>query len=97
MKRRRSRSDRQISLTFKYAELLRAIVRDLDNLDRLIPAEVSRHGCLFSSQTQGEEMALVEGRKNDLLRYVQTVCRDHVRWGNKLLEKGWRANGGGQA
>ena len=83
---RASGRDRQIALTFRYAEQLRSIVRDLRNIDALIPAEASRHGCLFS---KGEEAAIIEARKSDLLGYIQSICRDHVLWGEKLLREGW--------
>lgn len=38
---------------------------------------------------QDEAQALIVARKNDLLSYIQTVCRDHVLWGGKVIEQGW--------
>jgi hypothetical protein len=81
--------DEQEMIAFRYRENLLSLIRDLENIDRLIPAESSRYGCLMNSKTQAEEMALIEGRKKDLLRYIQTVCRDHIIWSKKLLDAGW--------
>lgn len=80
----------QESLTFEYREQLDAIVRDMENIDRLIPAESSRCGCLMDSKKQGNEMAIIEARKSKLLTYIQTICRDHIVWSKKLLDKGWK-------
>lgn len=81
--------EQQQYIAFNYRENLEAIVRDLKNIDSLIPAESSRHGCLFDKATHGEESAIVEARKNDLLRYIQTICQDHIIWSQKLLDAGW--------
>lgn len=72
---------------FRYQENLRSIVRDLRAIDSLIPAEVSRHGCLMDPRRLGEEMAIIEARKSDLLRYIQTICHDHIRWSDRLLNE----------
>jgi hypothetical protein len=90
------RMDRQEAVAFRYHERLHDIVRDLENIDRLIPAEASRHGSMVKDQ---HASAIIEARKSDLLRYIQTICRDHIFWGNKLLNEGWiakRGNGGGK-
>jgi len=86
-----SARENQIHLTFRYAENLKTIVRDLRAIDTLIPAEMSRHGCLFNG---GEEAAIIEARKSDLLVYIQSICRDHILWGEKLLQEGWEVRQG---
>ncbi len=83
---KRTKLERQVALTFDYAENLRSIVRDLESIDRLVPAESSRIGCLMKDS---EASAIIEHRKKDLLRYVQVICRDHIHWSKKLLKKGW--------
>lgn len=69
-----------------YRDVLRAILRDLRNIDALIPAESSRLG--WHSKKGDREAALnIEWRKNDLLRYIQTICRDHIYWAERALKK----------
>jgi hypothetical protein len=36
-----------------------------------------------------EAAAIIQARKNDLLGYIQTICRDNQYWGQKLLADGW--------
>jgi hypothetical protein len=38
-----------------------------------------------------EASYLIIGRKDDLLSYIQTIARDHVLFGQQLLDKGWTA------
>lgn len=83
---RRSRQDRQESHCFRYYEELRSILRDLETIDGLIPAEVSR---ISLGQQRDESTAIIVGRKDDVLRYIQTICRDHLHYGKKLLNDGW--------
>jgi hypothetical protein len=70
---------------FQCQENLRSIVRDLEHIDILIPAESSRHGSHMNRKTHGEEMAIIEARKSVLLGYIQVICRDHIRWSKRLL------------
>ena len=92
MKKRRSANEAQIALTFEYHERLADIVRDLEALDNILPHEISRTGCLMDSKRQGNEIAIIEYRKKELMSYIQTICRDHVVWSKKLLDRGWRAS-----
>ncbi len=78
--------DAQVMLTFRYREQLDSIVRDLERIDKLTPCESSRHGCLM----KGEAAAIIEARKDALLRYIQVICRDHILWSKKLLDEGWK-------
>jgi hypothetical protein len=80
---------KQVALTFDFHQGLDFILKDLSNIDRMIPAETSRYGCLIKDK---EAQAIVEARKSDLLGYIQTICRDHALWGKKLLDKGWRVS-----
>jgi hypothetical protein len=89
--KRETAAEAQQSVAFDYHENLTSIVRDLKSIAGLIPAETSRCGCLFDCKTCGEEMAIIEARKDDLLTYIRTICEDHIIWSNKLLEKGWIA------
>jgi hypothetical protein len=68
---------------FEYQERLRDILRDLEAIDLLIPRESNRIGCL---QPGSESAAIIEHRKTNLLKYIQVICRDHLFWGNKLLD-----------
>jgi hypothetical protein len=78
--------EQQRMIAFEYRENLDAIVRDLQNIDLLIPRESSRCSLFVKD---GEAQAIIEARKNDLLGYIQTICRDHIRWSEKLLKGGW--------
>jgi hypothetical protein len=82
-----NRLEQQRAIAFDYHELLTAIVRDLENLDRLIPPESSRHP--FVSKMGDNARYLIVARKDDLLGYIQTICRDHIEWGRKRLTAGW--------
>jgi hypothetical protein len=85
-KKKRDRiSDKDMEI-FRYQENLRTLIRDLKNIDRIIPSESSRHGCLVGKK-DAEAAAIIEARKSDLLGYIQTVCRDHILWGSKLLKQ----------
>lgn len=53
-------------------------------IQRVIPEECSRHGC---NQPDAEASAIIEDRKIELLDYIQTICRDHLLWGRKLLKR----------
>lgn len=88
--KKRSLSEEQEALAFDYHENLSSIVRDLKAIDRLIPAESSRHGCLFDHKSEGEAAAIIEARKADLLSYIQSICRDHVWFSERLMKRGWK-------
>ena len=75
----------QVALTFDYHDRLSSVVEDLETINRLIPREFARWGCL----AKGEAAAIIEGRKRDLLSYIQTICRDHILWSKKLMKQGW--------
>jgi len=75
----------QEMIAFEFRELLEQIVRDLENLEKLVPAESSRTIC----NLKGNPLYIIEARKTKLLNYVQVVLRDHIYWGKKLLDKGW--------
>lgn len=62
-------------------------VKDLRKIDSLIPAEISR---IPTVACKDNASAIIVGRKDDLLSYIQTICRDHMHWGGMELEKGWR-------
>jgi hypothetical protein len=81
----------QEGVAYGLHQQLNAILRDLRSIDSLIPAESARTNCLLDPKTQGNEMCIIEGRKIDLLRYIQTICRDHIAWGQPLLDRGWTA------
>lgn len=72
-------------LAFRYFENLKGVLRDLQHLDSLIPKETSR----LAYMLDGEACAIAIARKDDLLNLIQTMCRDHLLWGNKLLADGW--------
>ena len=80
--------ERQEMIAFEFKEALEDIVRDLSHIDAMCPAEIARHGCLVKDT---EAAAIIEARKADFLSYIQTIARDHVHWGRKLLERGWLA------
>lgn len=89
-KKRRSKLERQTTLTFRYYEQLRSILRDLKSIDKLIPKEISR---IPTVSTLDNASAIIVGRKDDLLAYIQTICRDHMYWSEKLMNEkapGWR-------
>jgi hypothetical protein len=84
MKRKTKLSD-QHDMTFNYHQNLTYILRDLQAIDRLIPREAS----LSPHKLTGEAAAIIVHRKDNLLRMIQTICRDHLLRGNKLLRDGW--------
>lgn len=63
-------------------EQLNSIVRDLENIEKLLPKEISR----VAYKQKLEPALLIQSRKNNLLRYIQTICRDNIYWGKKVLE-----------
>lgn len=73
---------------FALHEALRAALKDLWRIRRLIPAESSRHSSLMED---GEARAIADARKNQLLSYIQTICEDHLFWGGKEITAGWTA------
>jgi hypothetical protein len=75
----------QRSLCFKYYENLQAILKDLEAIDKLTPRETSRYA---SASLERESDAIIQGRKHDLLRYIQTICRDHMYWSEELMKHG---------
>lgn len=75
-------------VAFQYREYMENIIRDLKNIDKMIPRETSRIGCLMRP---GNASAIIESRKSELLGYIQTICRDHIHWCQPLLDKGWTA------
>jgi hypothetical protein len=87
MPRRKARSalENQESLTFSYYEQLGSILRDLAAIDKLIPREVSRYA---SASMERESDAIIQGRKHDLLSYIQTICRDHLYYAKRLMAEG---------
>jgi hypothetical protein len=83
--RKPKRKVSQDSIAFCYYENLRSILSDLQHIDSLIPKESSRS----SYRITGEGAAIIEHRKQNLLRMIQTICRDHMYFGAQLLAKGW--------
>ncbi len=81
----------QISLTFEHYKRLQEIVCDLENIDRLVPGEASRSNAFMDRRTMAEEICIIEHRKQNLLKYIQTICRDHIAWSKPLLDAGWKA------
>jgi hypothetical protein len=73
-------------IAFEYYEFTRSCLRDLLHIDGLIPRETSRYS---RAAMESEASAIIEARKRDLFRYIQTICRDHMYWGSRLLAKGW--------
>lgn len=91
-KRVKKALEAQVSLTFEYYELLNSIARDMERIAAIIPAETSRYGCLFTEE-DGDAAVVIEARKSDLLRYLQSACEDHALFSWRLLDKGWTADG----
>lgn len=97
--KKRTSLEQQESMTFDYYQLVEAIVKDLKTIDSIVPREVSRHPLVSSDPTRtvhvGHVMSenaryLIVARKDDFLSYIQTICRDHIEWGERLLHKGWK-------
>jgi len=88
MQKKRSERDEQRAITFDYYEILRSILRDLKSIDELIPRESSRHPLVIPGMSQNARYLIV-ARKDDLLGYIQTICRDHIEFGTRLLDAGW--------
>ena len=84
-RKRKYRSDSDVA--FQYYELLRSVLRDLENVDSLIPHESARS----SHNLEGEAAAIIDHRKVALLGMIQIICRDHIHWGARLLSGGWTA------
>jgi hypothetical protein len=57
-------------------------IRDLEAIDKLIPREAGRVGCLMRDKTAA---AIIEGRKRELLCYIQDIVRDNVYWLRKAM------------
>ena len=88
--KKRTPAEIQEALCFDYYELVGDILRDLRSIDDLIPRESSRHASIFDHPTERNAAAIIEGRKVDLLRYIQTICMDHVWFGERLMKRGWK-------
>jgi hypothetical protein len=86
VKRKKQSKETSSDIAFRYFENLRHILRDLQTLDGMIPAETSRYGL---GKMDEEARAIINARKVQLLDLIQTMCRDHMKWGNKLLADGW--------
>lgn len=78
--------DEMESIAFDYYELLGSLIRDCEVIDKMIPRESAR---VPRAALASESDAIIIARKDDLLGYVQTICRDHIHWGKLLLEGGW--------
>lgn len=74
-------------VAFRLWSQLRYLLSDLEHIDSLIPRESSR----ISYKLPVEAACIIEHRKKDLLRYIQTICRDHIYWGAELVSAGWTA------
>jgi hypothetical protein len=85
-KAKRSREEQLEMIAFEYYEALRYVLRDMAAIDALIPRESSRASL---SRMEPEAAAIIQARKIDLLGYIQTICRDHMYFGQKLLASGW--------
>ena|ERR1051325_2463157 len=83
---KRSKLDDQESIAFQFHQALEYAVKDLESIDKLIPRESSR---IAMKDMDEEAWYIINARKTDLLRYIQTICRDHMHWGKKLLDSGW--------
>ena len=81
---KRTKLERQVMLTFEYHEQLEPILRDLGEIDKLIPWESSRSGGIMRDV---ETRCIIEHRKDSLLRYIQVICRDHLHFAKKYLKK----------
>jgi len=83
-KKQSKKRERTEDELFSYQENLRKVMRDLRNIRTLIPAESSRTGLIAMSS---EARAIIEARKDYLLRYIQIICDDNLHWGEKLLAR----------
>lgn len=87
-KRRKKRPPTTQDLAFGLYEALKHVLKDLGRIDKLIPSEVSR---IPLGAGKSESDWIIISRKDDLLKYIQTICRDHLYWGGKLIMQGWTA------
>lgn len=76
----------QEMMAFELYENLRQIMRDLHAIESLLPREAGR---CASQDMDTEKFLLIQRRKNDLLRYIQGICRDHMWRGADLINQGW--------
>ncbi len=81
--KRKSLLEKQKSLTFEFHQALGQVVDDLRNIDKLIPNESSR---IMTSDMEDEPAAIIQARKQELLNYIQVICRDHIYWSKKLID-----------
>ena len=77
--------DREM-MAFDLYENLKRILKDLHAIDSLIPRETSRHA---GQDIETNKFLLIQRRKDDLLRYIQGICRDHMWWSADLINRGW--------
>lgn len=81
-------AETQKSLTYEYHEALSRIIEDLKMLDDLIPRESCRHSGLVDTEVFGGGAPfIIEARRSAFLRYIQTICRDHVCFADELLKR----------
>jgi hypothetical protein len=78
-------TERQEMLCFQYHEHLESILKDLEWIDKVIPRESSRYA---PASLSSERDAIIQGRKHDLLAYIQTICRDHMLYSKRLFAMG---------
>ena len=81
-KRRQGKRRKAESASFNLWESLNSTLADLRRIDSLIPCEASR----YWSKLDEEAQAIVISRKDDLLKYIQTVCRDSIHFGQAALD-----------
>jgi hypothetical protein len=77
------RLEDQEMLCFHYHENLQSILQDLEAIDKLVPREVSRYA---PASLHNSKDAIIQGRKVDLLKYVQTICRDHLLYSRQMMD-----------
>ena len=73
------------SIEAGYCGTLDFVISEMKLIEKMIPGESSR-----TAYTVKDENArlLIEARKNDLLSYIQTICRDVCVWAEKSLDEG---------
>lgn len=82
----KKKQDAQRMMAFHLYEAVQSFVKECKRIDLLIPSESSRYSL---EEMDEEARAIIDARKRDLLSYIQTICRDHIHWGEKLLKTGW--------
>lgn len=88
--KRKARPRDQESIAFDYYFILKEIIKDLIHIDMQIPKETSRYEYGAFKAKDTEAMCIIMHRKVNLLNYIQTICRDHIHYGQRLLDGGWK-------